>query len=107
LKVQLSRAILQVGKQVFIERDERTDGGQFHRIAFLRRPRSSVRKSITPISGTFCYYISGRSTLSGSCRCCPVGPRRVRIWLKCSTIYKIGNRWTDEADFRLGERQSS
>ena len=28
-------------------------------------PRSTERKSITHVSGTFCYYISGRSTLSG------------------------------------------
>ena len=26
---------------------------------------------------------------------------------KMHTVYKTGNRWTDEADFRLRERQSS
>jgi len=53
-------------------------------------PRSTERKSITHVSGTFCYYISGRSTLSGSSRCCPVRPRREMIRLKCSEFYKAG-----------------
>jgi hypothetical protein len=38
--------------------------------------RSAERKSVTYVSGTFCYYISGRLKLSGSSRCCLVRPRR-------------------------------
>ena len=44
----------------FIERDERTDGRQFQGIAVLSRPRSAEQNSITHVSGTFCYYVSGR-----------------------------------------------